>query len=451
MSNRHEGPQISIESKAFSCEALRVRRFRGREAISRLFDYELDVVSLDRGGPSTADMIGADLTIVIERYASDGAGYVRRLHGMVLEASDELARHDAVRVHTLRVVPKAHALAMVETLDIQMDRTVPEILAAKLEAVGLGGATALRLRGLYPSREFVVQHQETDLAFVSRLAEHLGVSFFFEHGDDEATLVFCDDASGFGLVEGETAPYRPRGEASGVFDLVAKRTLVEGYHAVRDYNYRTPLVDITGEHALEGTFAGGRIEFGSHHKTPEEGRTLARIRAEERLAAELVYTGRSALPSLGAGLRVTVEGHPELGDVALCVTELEHRGSQVVAGFDCPEGAVYENTFRAIPAERTYRPARITPKPRIAGLVTGIVDAAGMPPSTRYASLDAEGRYTVRFLFDTTPSGERRASRPVRMLQNHAGEGYGTHFPLKPGTEVAIGFVGGDPDRPVIV
>ena len=57
----------------------------------------------------------------------------------------------------------------------------------------------------------------------------------------------------------------------------------------------------------------------------------------------------------------------------------------------------------------------------------------------------------MRFLFDTTPPGERPASRPVRMIQNHVGEDYGTHFPLKPGVEVVIGFIDGDPDRPLIV
>ncbi len=93
----------------------------------------------------------------------------------------------------------------------------------------------------------------------------------------------------------------------------------------------------------------------------------------------------------------------------------------------------------------------MTPRPRIAGLIPAIVDAGAVGGTPKYAQLDAEGRYSVRFLFDTTPSGERAASRPVRMLQNHAREGYGTHFPLKPGIEVAIGFIDGDPDRPLIV
>ncbi len=37
------------------------------------------------------------------------------------------------------------------------------------------------------------------------------------------------------------------------------------------------------------------------------------------------------------------------------------------------------------------------------------------------------------------------------MLQNHAGEDYGTHIPLKPGIEVLVAYIDGDPDRPLIV
>ena len=56
----------------------------------------------------------------------------------------------------------------------------------------------------------------------------------------------------------------------------------------------------------------------------------------------------------------------------------------------------------------------------------------------------------MRFLFDTAGPGERKASCPVRMMQPLAGPNYGVHFPLKPGTEVTLAFLDGNPDRPVI-
>jgi type VI secretion system secreted protein VgrG len=449
----HDELLISLETTAFPTDRLRVRRFAGRESIGRLFEYTLEVVALDRDAVHVPDLVGADVTIVIERGASAGGSDwsgVRRLHGMILAVDDELAGHEAQRVLHLRVVPKAYALAMVETSEIFGDVDVPSIVRAKADAVGLGGAVELRLSGAYAQREFVVQFQESDLAFVSRLVEHLGISLFVDHRDDAAHLVLADAPQGFGWIDGEVAHFRGRGEALDVYSLGVRRTLVEGYYAVRDYNYRTPLVDLTGTHALEeGTHAGGRIEWGSHHKTPAEAQALARVRAEERLSEEVVYTGQSRLPTLGAGLRMRLEGHPELGTLELLVTEVEHRAEATATGFDGRDASGYVNTFRAIPASRTFRPLRTTPRPRIPGIVTGIVDGAN--EGGRYADIDAEGRYRVRILFDTTPVGERRLSRPVRMLQNHAGEGYGTHFPLKPGTEVAVGFVGGDPDRPVIV
>lgn len=82
--------------------------------------------------------------------------------------------------------------------------------------------------------------------------------------------------------------------------------------------------------------------------------------------------------------------------------------------------------------------------------MTGIIDA-GKTGGQAYAPIDEHGRYRVRFLFDTTPAGTRPVSCPVRMLQNHVGENYGTHFPLRAGAEVLVGFVNGDLDRPVIV
>ena len=44
----------------------------------------------------------------------------------------------------------------------------------------------------------------------------------------------------------------------------------------------------------------------------------------------------------------------------------------------------------------------------------------------------------------------RRESRPDERQGERSPQNYGVHLPLKPGTEVLVGFLHGDPDRPVI-
>lgn len=308
----HQDLSLTLESTEIPCDHLRVRRFTGTEAIGRLFDYVIEVFSLDHQGLDVQAMMGARISLVIELPARAEAGAswhgVRRLHGVIAQVDDLLSSHLERRLYRIRVVPAAFALTLVETQDIFVDRSVPEIVRHKLGQVNLSDRLSLHLADLYPAREFVVQYDETDLAFVSRLAEHLGISFFFVHDASVERMVFTDYSAGFPPIEdGPPIVFRAGGLPRDVFALEAKHIMIPTYYAVRDYNYRTPLVDLTGEHEIASGFAGGVIEYGAHHKTAAEGEKLARIRAEERQATQLVYTGRSAVPTLAAGARFTLE------------------------------------------------------------------------------------------------------------------------------------------------
>jgi type VI secretion system secreted protein VgrG len=65
--------------------------------------------------------------------------------------------------------------------------------------------------------------------------------------------------------------------------------------------------------------------------------------------------------------------------------------------------------------------------------------------------IDEEGRYRVVVPLDEVGTAGGRASRWARRAQPSAGDGHGVHFPLHIGTEVALAFTNGDPDRPVIL
>lgn len=442
----HDEPiDIRIESDAIAPGAARVAELRGREAISRLFDFELLLVSADPEGLDAEALAGAEATIVLSRAGED----LRRVHGLIAQVRDQLdteSRHSTYRVS---LVPRAYRLSLHETVDVFMDMSVPEIALHKLGLAGLrqGEDVELRLTEQYPRREFVVQYKETDLAFVSRLLEHLGLSFFFEHHAGRDVLVITDHNAGFRPILGGAAQFRPRGERRDVYRLETETRLVPAQYVVRDYNYRTPQVDLTADAEVSTGYGGRVIEYGAHFKTPEEGARIAAVRAEEQAAQRRVFHGEAELPGLAAGAACRIEGHP-FGDVDLLLTEVVHAATPTALAASA--GAVpYSATFRAIKASTPYRPPRVTPKPRVHGVLTGAIDASDR--GAKYAQVDGEGRYRVRFIFDTSDAQGGQASRPLRMAQPHAGPGYGMHFPLRPGVEVALTCVDGDPDRPIIM
>lgn len=424
-------------------DGLQIYEYRGREAISQLFEYEVFCI-YPGGALRASDLVGERVSLVFR----DGDEELRRVHGVVAEAIDLLDTEPDHTSYRLVVRPRFWRSSLVEILDIHLDMSIPDIIRHKLEMTGLAldHDFELRLWETYPEREFVVQFQENDHAFISRLCEHVGIAYFFEEKDGADHLVFSDSNDVFKGPRGDATEiaFHSRGEHQGIFELQQINRMVPAVFVQRDYNYRTPDIDLTANAELPGGHAGAIYEYGGHFKTDDEGRKLALVRAQERDTTRTVFKGKSNEARLRSGSRVDVTGHPK-GDLALVITAVEHRGKQ---GFAAKEDAPrYVNQFEAIPAGVVFRPPRVTPKPRVGGLLTGIVEGRD---GSEYADVDDQGRYRVRFLFDTAARGERQASRPVRMMQPHAGPGYGMHFPLRAGVEVLIAFVGGDPDRPII-
>lgn len=421
---------------------------RGCERIGALFDFTITTARREGAGETTvraADLMGSRITVI---FTDDEQGEVRRLHGIVAEVQE---RGDASIVgHNLRlrVVPTHFQLTMVRTQEIYLEMSVPEIVLRKLALHEIESSSRLPLLESYPKREFVAQHAESDLAFISRLCEHVGISFFSVHEDGRDVLVFVDQESGFPEVAEPLRDAEVTGR--GLRELNVTTRLVPRHYGVDDYNYRTPNADLLGIRELEPGWVGGVVEYGAHHRDADEGARLAGVRAEESRAGQVVFEGESELVEVTAGHRYMLD-HPAHPDARILVTEVEHELTQAIGGNFGDASFQYRNRFRGVPAGFTYRPPRITPRPHIHGLLTGVVQPGPGGTIGGVAQLDAQGRYTVQFHYDAMNVDGVRASHPVRMAQTFTGADQGMHFPLRPGTEVLLAFVGGDPDRPVIV
>ncbi len=437
-------PLVHIESPAFK-DMVEVRAIDGFERLSAPFEFSVHAVCHNPSGMDPNELVGAKVNLIMRR----GEQEVRRIHGIIGECHDLLLTEPSHTEYQLRIVPRLWVASLVETLEIYLDMSVRDIVAQKLSLLGLGEGEdfEFRLTKDYPTRDFVVQYKETDLAFLSRLTEHWGIAYFFEHRDGNDVVVFSDDNSGYPAVLPEgRASYHGRGEQQGIYRLTSRTRMIPSVYVQRDYNYRNPSTDLTATTNVPDGFGGGVIEYGNHFKTVDEADWFVGMRAEERRAGRYVFEGTGELPELMGGATVQLEGHPG-GDLHLLLTEVRHHAEQGALGMGRKEDIPYENTFTAITAATPFRPPRITTKPRIHGVLTGVVDAEARG---QYAELDEEGRYRVQFLFDTSGAGEGKASSCCRMMQPHAGAGYGMHFPLRPGTEVLLTFVDGDPDRPII-
>jgi type VI secretion system secreted protein VgrG len=436
----------------------RVVGFRGTEGLSRpyLFEIFLSIPS-DAADFDMADAIGARTTLLVDRGDATIPPYA--VHGLLWTLELLLESHGR-GIFRAELVP--HLTQLTQTLHCRIftKKTLPEILRETLEDGGLTSDDyELRLDRTYKPEEHVCQYRESHFDFLSRWLEREGLYYFFEQGEDREKLVVTDHKAAHEPLRKGAVRYHPvaghDGSARESFSSFACRHVsLPATVKLVDYDYLKPTLEVTGSAPVSSTGLGEITEHAARFFSPDDGKRLAKLRAEELLAQRVVYHASGPVLHLRSGYLFDLEDHPRQAfNTRYLVTELTHVGNQgattaEVRALTGIEGnQVYSVELTAILADVQFRAPRRTPWPRIYGYENGIVDGEA---DSEYAQIDDHGRYSVKFRFDESELRDGKASTFVRMAQPHGGGVEGWHFPLRKGTEIIFTFLGGDPDRPVI-
>ncbi|SAC23591.1 type VI secretion system Vgr family protein [Enterobacter roggenkampii] len=449
------------------CEsALDVLAFEGDEALSTPFRYRIEFTSSDHAIAREA-MLMKPGSLTLQAPVDQGYGIkvqqaVRTLQGVVtgferLSTSKDETRYALTLRPRLALLDRSHQNA------IYQDMSVPQIVEKILrERHGMRGQDFLfSLSKEYPRREQVMQYGEDDLHFIIRLLGEVGIWFRFTTDTrlNIDVVEFYDSQQGY--EKGLTLPsVPPSGQHSkgvdSVWGMECHHNVVQKQVSTRDYNYRqatqdmNTLVDATrGDVTTYGDayhWADNYLTPGStydRNPAPESGAFYARLRHERYLNGQTRAQGITSCPTLSPGQVLKVTGGYEVADVfaqGVVITAMHtyaRRDKDFAVDFDgIPDSTDFG--FRPEPGSR----------PVMAGTLPARVTST--TENDTYGHIDKDGRYRVNMLFDRDNWETGFESLWVRQSRPYAGDTYGLHLPLLAGTEVAIGFEDGNPDRPYI-
>ncbi|OCG40960.1 hypothetical protein A9G28_07205 [Gilliamella sp. Fer1-1] len=407
----------------------------------------------------------------------------RTLYGVITEFSQLSVNKD--EAHYQVVLSSCLArLSVGKNSALFQNQSVVSVVEEVLRSHGFTGIDyQLALKDSYPEREFITQWQESDLEFIQRLLADVGIWFRFEtHAEHDCdVMVLSDYEQGYAQVA--NIDYKlPSGMddtgVESVWDITLHSEVVPASVTVQDYNYRNAKADLLTDINTQPkttTTQGTDYRYEEHYKNGqgqqskpndkavnsnqpqtanpspqddgieqdnaiESGQWYAKIRHEQAISQQIILTGKSNRYQLAPGQLINITGSPLKSiEEGVIILSVQGQGNRTDA---------YALTFTAIPyqALKPYRPAPIR-WPQVSGTLPARVTS---PDNDTYGYIDTHGRYRVKFNFDLKEWKKGTESLWVRLAKPYSGNTYGFHFPLIDGTEVAIAFMNGNPDRPYI-
>ena len=471
-----------------------------REGVSRLFTLTLDCLAAS-AELDVASLLGKEISVNL--LLADGS--MRRWHAVV-EGVDALGADGGLARYRMHAAPWLAALALRRDSFIYQDRSVQDIVS-EIFADYPQAAFAFELSDTLPPLATCTQYRESDLQFVQRILAEAGLSYRFEHQQDDGQAagggarhrVVIFDA-GAARPEDPASPLRfHRSDATETRDSIThfsaaqavrpnavaraawnERTLtahaaqsrspvqVEALPVLEDYDYAGH-----GRYADDDAAEQSAARSLRAHESRIvrfAGAGTARSLAPGRLFA-MTQHERYADGGSGGGEGDSKQAVDELAGNRYVVLEVVHEASnnlgaqatQVLNTADMERGT-YRNRFTAQPEAAALIPAW-RPRPTAPESLAAVVVSASDAPITS----DRDLRVKVQFPWQRgdkpltgglphrthgdasgNAPGDERSGTWLRVASAQAGPNWGAHHLPRGGTEVIVEFIDGDIDRPVV-
>ncbi|PXX40835.1 MULTISPECIES: type VI secretion system tip protein TssI/VgrG [Burkholderia] len=429
---------------------LKFHTLDGSDELGRLFEFRIEALA-DSHSLSLKDMLGKPVTVRIEQQNQS----TRYLNGIVARAS--LAGRRAERYYGYELVVRPWLWLATRRSDCRIfqNKTVPEIVQEVLSTYGF--PIENHLAESYVPREYCVQYNETDAAFVSRLMEFEGIYYWFKHAEDTHTLMLSDAMSSHTALPGyETIPYIAR-DRTAIADeehidgwLPAQEVSV-GKHQTTDYDYTKPRADLSSQKVDprghdHDSFAS--FEWPGGYRDDAPGVHYSRVRLEEQQAEHERASADTDVRGAAPGYLFTLAHCPRADqNREYLIVRCRYRFQENAYASDQGAEAVVHQTMMLVqPSSLPFRSPRETPRPRTNGPQTATVVG---PPGEEIWT-DQYGRVKLQFRWDRYGQSNQDSSCWVRVSSPWAGGGFGGVQIPRVGDEVVVDFLNGDPDEPIV-
>ncbi|MFL6965445.1 type VI secretion system tip protein VgrG [Pseudomonas alvandae] len=430
-------------------EVLLLKDMGGGEELGRLFNYELQLHSLDNA-IDLNQLLGKPMCVSLQL---DGGGE-RHFHGIVARCSQNV---DQGQFASYQVTLRPWLWLLTRTSDCRIfqNLTIPQIIKQVFRDLGFSDFEDA-LSHPYREWEYCVQYRETSFDFVSRLMEQEGIYYFFRHEQGRHVLVMADAYGAHTRAPGyASVPYYPKNEQQRERDHIHDWHLAQevqpGSLELNDYDFQRPSARIDVRSAMPRPHAAGDYplyDYPGTYVQSSDGEHYARTRIEalQTLHEQIELSGNAR--GLGSGHLFSLTGFSRKDqNREYLIVGARYYLSQESgeSGVGAPS-AQFESSLTCIDAQQSFRPMAITHRPIVKGPQTALV----VGPKGEEIWTDQFGRVKVHFYWDRHDQSNENSSCWIRVSQAWAGKNWGSVQIPRIGQEVIVSFLEGDPDRPII-